>query len=388
MQKPNDYTGIEMNLENCKADTYKGAISMATARIRLPITLPIVGKVWMTGRTYQEAVTNLMAKYAWLYPDSAPPVSAKFTTPQTPTVREMGERWIAEDVDQRVGEARLRNLSRTLLNHIYPIIGETHVGDIKFSEANQFYMRFNGYGVGVVRNIKTCMRGIFDFCIDCGIVDENPFRNGHLKVRNVRPCETREPIPDRDLIAALNKLNNLNFQQLTAFLFGLYAGLRSGEVFALRWEDVHLETPGKEYVSISKTTAYDRDLHTIIKSPKTKAGVRNVPLNATIVEHLKKVDPLNRSGYILHKRGDTESYIAKNSATRTCKIALCNIGLGQYTFHQLRHTFATKMQPHTDVKTLQYLMGHSSASITLNTYAALDVTQLEKTRDVQFVFAS
>ena len=82
-----------------------------------------------------------------------------------------------------------------------------------------------------------------------------------------------------------------------------------------------------------------------------------------------------------------EDYMAKASATRTCKTAMYKLGLGQYTFHQLRHTFATKMQPHTDIKTLQYIMGHSNASITLNTYAALDVAQLDKTRNVQFVFA-
>lgn len=39
------------------------------------------------------------------------------------------------------------------------------------------------------------------------------------------------------------------------------------------------------------------------------------------------------------------------------------------TAHILRHTFDTMVQPHTDIKTLQTIMGHADISTTMNRYA-------------------
>ena len=48
------------------------------------------------------------------------------------------------------------------------------------------------------------------------------------------------------------------------------------------------------------------------------------------------------------------------------------------TPHVLRHTFCTNLQPRIDVKSLQYLMGHSSASMTLDIYSHCDYDMVER----------
>ena len=63
-------------------------------------------------------------------------------------------------------------------------------------------------------------------------------------------------------------------------------------------------------------------------------------------------------------------------------------GLGHYTFHALRHTFATRaMEQGMDAKTTSILLGHYSVSFTLDTYThVLDSQKQEEMKVMEEFF--
>jgi integrase len=112
-----------------------------------------------------------------------------------------------------------------------------------------------------------------------------------LRVRTDNPCSTVQP-PDRTDARAKTFIYPVEFLQLMScedvprdwrelYAVACYLYLRPGELRALLWTDVDFAA-GVVHV----TKAYDEDSKTV-KAPKTRNGVRDVPIPATLVSLLK-----------------------------------------------------------------------------------------------------
>lgn len=153
---------------------------------------------------------------------------------------------------------------------------------------------------------------------------------------------------------------------MAAVLLCLYAGLRLGELCALRWTDIDFEggtltvnrtvqriaVPGCE----TKTTLLETD-------PKSESSRRTIPLTAELLETLSRF----KGGQPYVFGGE------KPLDPRTMQYRFQTIqkkaGIRGRTFHTLRHTFATNcVENGMDVKALSELLGHSDVKITLNRY--------------------
>jgi integrase len=104
-------------------------------------------------------------------------------------------------------------------------------------------------------------------------------------------------------------------------------------------------------------------------TPKSKSSIRNIPLPDFLVELLKK-QPTD-SNYVLSARGKP---VEPRTLQRRFEKLLIAANVKEVNFHTCRHTFATRaLESGFDVKSLSEIMGHSSATVTLNRYAhALD----------------
>jgi integrase len=112
-----------------------------------------------------------------------------------------------------------------------------------------------------------------------------------LRVRADNPCATVQP-PDKTAGKAKTFIYPTEFLKLAAcanvprawrelYAVACYLYLRPGELRALLWTDVDFDA-GVVHV----TKAYDEDSKTV-KAPKTRNGVRDVPIPATLVPLLK-----------------------------------------------------------------------------------------------------
>ena len=161
-------------------------------------------------------------------------------------------------------------------------------------------------------------------------------------------------------------------------LVALFAGLRRGELLALRWGRVNLDAKLIQVrESLEQTKAGLR-----FKPPKSKAGIRDVTLPSVVVETLRAHRKRLLERRVLlgqGKLGDNDlvfpaldgspqnpNYFstAWGRLAQELKLAV--------SFHELRHTHASQLiDANVDVMTIAHRLGHSSPAVTLQVYAHL-----------------
>lgn len=160
-----------------------------------------------------------------------------------------------------------------------------------------------------------------------------------------------------------------------------YTGIRRGEALALTVRDVDLKA-GE--LHISKTLIFKGNNSEIKDSPKSDAGNRTIPIPQPLRETLKKYMATLDGVYLFPKQKSAEpmthgSFVKFWNNIRKQlvisdkdgnKISLKDSGI---TPHIFRHTYATSLYyGGVDLKTAQYLLGHSSIQVTMDIYTHLD----------------
>lgn len=164
--------------------------------------------------------------------------------------------------------------------------------------------------------------------------------------------------------------DNFTFPNL-GILVCLSTGLRIGEVCALKWSDINMDT-GLLHVNhtIERIYIVDSDKpHTeiVINTPKTKNSLREIPLSKELVRIFRPLmKVVNKDYYILtNNTKPTEPRTYRNYFNKLLK----QLDIPRLKFHGLRHSFATRcIESHCDYKTVSVLLGHADISTTLNLY--------------------
>ncbi len=182
-------------------------------------------------------------------------------------------------------------------------------------------------------------------------------RNGHLQTNPVRlvralrenNCRVRYLTDEEE--PRLRNVIEAGFPEHMAELdLALHTGMRLSEQFGLTWEQVNFE----------------RRLATI---PRSKHGeTRHVRLNSTALAALRqlKASGNGHASVILNQREQ-----ARQSPRNWFTKALAAARIENFTWHDLRHTFASRLvMAGVDLRTVQELMGHKTMDMTVR-YAHL-----------------
>jgi integrase len=142
------------------------------------------------------------------------------------------------------------------------------------------------------------------------------------------------------------------------FLTAAFTGLRMGELLALRWRD--LDFAGQ---TIRVRRSYYAGQLTTPKSGK----VRAVPLASDVGSMLAQLG--RRQDWVgeddLEFVGHVGGYVDGSTLRRRYKAALAVAGLRGLRFHDLRHTFGSRMIAKADIRRVQEWMGHADIQTTM-----------------------
>jgi integrase len=203
------------------------------------------------------------------------------------------------------------------------------------------------------------LKAFFNWCIGHQLAVSNPVRRVKLfHEDNSRLRYLTRDEYDRliDAVRAMKaRANNPSPYLEEQIVLATHTGLRRGSLFGLRWEQIDL-------------------VHSVMRIPRTKSGrPLSVPLNATAKGTLEKLskacEPENP--YVFpHKLGKHAGepvHDVKNGFHAALKLA----GIEDFTWHDLRHTFASwLMMRGASLRSVAELLGHQSLKMTMR-YAHL-----------------
>lgn len=225
----------------------------------------------------------------------------------------------------------------------------------------------------IISTRRSLYRMILDHALLEGHIKHNPAIGVPIPKGVVR--NTREA-PDEEIFEIIMRNINQPFGLFPALL--ACTGLRKAEALALTWGDI-----GEKEITVNKALDYTVHAHPVLKLPKTKAGIRTVPiidaLKFFLVRPKRALDsdlvfPAVKSNRSPNAKGYMTERQYQGAWRRYCEAAglLGDDGKPIITAHQLRHGLATMgFEAGVDELTMQRLMGHASPNTTRRIYTHL-----------------
>jgi integrase len=295
-----------------------------------------------------------------------------------PTLRQAGAEWLAAAHDgavrnrsgQHYRPSTLRGYEHALEDRLYPALGATRLREIRRGALNKLVgkLQAEGLSASTVRNILMPLRAIFRHAIDLELVTVNPTAGLALPQDRGR----RERFATAAELGVL--LTALPVRDRPLWATAAYAGLRRGELMALRWSEVDL---GAGVIHINRS--HNPEVGST-GEPKSRAGTRRVPippvLRDYLIEHSLRARPgqplvFARSTLDGRRRGPDGPFSDSGLSQRARK-SWERQGLQAITLHECRHTYASLMiAAEESPKALQTYLGHSSITTTYDRYGHL-----------------
>ena len=265
--------------------------------------------------------------------------------------------------------------------------GSLRIDKVKLPDAKAWLIKLqkDGRGYSTIHSVRGVVRPAFEMAVQDDLIRKNPF-GFELATVVVNDSVTREAITRAQERAFLKFIQEDNCYR--KYYDGIYilfhTGLRISEFCGLTISDIDFQN---KRIRVDHQLQRKRDMEYIIEDTKTKSGERYVPMSQQVAECFRRVianrkppkqEPIidGYTGFLfLDKNGmpmvalHWEHYFKHilNKYNSIYKVQLPKI-----TPHVCRHTFCSNMaRSGMSPKTLQYIMGHSDISVTLNTYTHL-----------------
>ena len=300
----------------------------------------------------------------------------------------------------------------TVLNQIYPLIGEKIVGDITSADIQKVLNHWmnQGYAYTTVKKVHVILNEYFRYLTQQELISKNPMNSAPMiKKSNFLAIQNKVDLPTSETVTVFTaeEIERMKaesaktyatgkklYRQAGAYILMLNTGLRAGEMLRVLNSDIdverrvlHLQRGVKVINKRSGTELLDGSTEIKVGKLKSATSKRDIPLNDTAV---KMIEELRNEYYfgentplICDEHGN---YTKPSVFRRRYHRLLEGAGIESKGLHSLRHTFATNLvngvkQSDGTIKALTVkqvadLLGHSTTQVTEMYYVKKDTTRL------------
>jgi integrase len=321
-------------------------------------------------RRIRKEFPTLAAAKAWRHDALVALRKGTMCAPTATTLNEAAHAWLegvrAGTIRNRNGEpykpSAIRSYARALRLRVLPELGRLKLSAIQRNDVQDLAdgLLAAGLDPSTIKNTLNPLQAIFRRAVHRGEVAVNPTAGLDLAKSRGR----RDRIASPDEAAAL--LAALPAEDRAARATAMYAGLRRGELRALRWRDLDLAGG-----VIRVERAWDDEEGEI--EGKSRAARRAVPIAAALRDHLveHRICCGGDPDALVFGIGDQVPF-EPSTVRRRAIAAWKRAELDAIGLHECRHTFASLMiAAGVNAKALSSYMGHASVAITFDRYGHL-----------------
>jgi integrase len=263
--------------------------------------------------------------------------------------------------------------------------GKLRIDKVHLSDAKGWLIKLQkeGRGYSTIHSVRGVLRPAFQMAVDDDLIRKNPF-NFELASVVVNDSVTREAITKKQEREFLSFIQA--DEHFSRYYDGIYilfhTGVRISEFCGLTIGDIDFK---EMRINVDHQLQRKRDMTYVVEPTKTTSGTRMVPMTKEVADSFRrilakrikpKVEPMidGYTGFLFLDKNEMpmvalhwEKYF-KHILDKYNSIY--KVQLPKITPHVCRHTFCSNMaKSGMNPKTLQYIMGHSDISVTLNTYS-------------------
>jgi integrase len=322
------------------------------------------------GKKIRQNFPTRAAAKAWREDKLGAVKRGELRVPTSTTVREAAAAFIDGVRDgsiptrtgRRYKPATVRGYEEALNLRVLPALGDRRLSDVDSGDVQDLADSLTGEGLSAstVHNTLDPLRVIYRRATRRKLLTIDPTKGLELRRPDGRRERIADPAEARSLIAALPA------SERAMWACAFYAGLRRGELRALRWSDV--DVSGRVIRVQRGWDAKEGE-----QDGKSDAARRRVPILDPLARELAahKLRTQRDGEALVFGRTASDPFIPSTVRSRALK-AWKGAKLEPIALHEARHTCASLMiAAGVNAKALSVIMGHATISITFDTYGHL-----------------
>lgn len=300
-----------------------------------------------------------------------------YQAPDKTTVSQWLDTWMETFCAVKVKPLTFSSYAVAIKNHIKPSLGALRLQAVRGVHVQKLYNRMTADGLSAktVKNVAAILHKAFSVAVKQGLMQANPCDAAELPKAMHKEIT---PLTDSEIPLFLKAIKGHPFEG--AYALCLFAGLREGECLGLSWDQVNFEA---RRITISQQLQHEKKRSAqYYIAPTTKSGKpRQIEPPEIAFQYLRAerkrqtenrlaAGPLWSNPDNLVFTDELGRHLAISTFYKTFKRIVASIGRPDARPHDLRHTAATvAIAAGADIKSVQDLLGHATASFTLNVYA-------------------
>lgn len=273
--------------------------------------------------------------------------------------------------------------------------GSQKIRSVKISDAKLFLIKLqqeDGKSYSTIHNVRGVLRPAFQMAVDDDILVKNPF-GFQLQTVLVNDSVTREALSKDQMRKFLKFIHDdvvyCKYYEVVYILF--HTGMRISEFCGLTLKDIDLQN---KTVNIDHQLQRTADMRYIIVETKTDAGKRKIPITDDVAAMFQAIIEDREApavekiidgytGFLFYDK-EGKPLVAMHWQNRFNNMVnryndIYRVQMPNITPHICRHTYCSNQaKAGMNPKTLQYLMGHSDISVTMNVYTHVNFDDAEE----------